>query len=72
MDKTSGANSIYTTSDVTIALPLSLYTEMVCKVNDLEKIKAIVGTCKDGSYIDSETAVAIKALCGLPVGKETK
>ena len=55
-----------------VNISLTEYTELVCKANDLEKVKSIVSGCKDGSYIDSDTAKVIKVLCGLPLGKETE
>ena len=58
--------------EVKVNISLAEYTELVCKANDLEKVKSIVSSCKDGSYIDSDTAKVIKVLCGLPFGKETK
>ena len=59
-----------TTREANVTITLELYTELVCKANDLENIKSIVSGCKDGSYIDSDTAKVIKVLCGLPFGKE--
>lgn len=72
MENTSGATTIYKTAETPVTIPLTQYTELVCKANDLENIKSIVSGCKDGSYIDSDTAKVIKVLCGLPFGKETK
>lgn len=61
MENTSGAN---------VTITLELYTELVCKANDLENIKSIVSNCKDGSYIDSDTAKVLRVLCRQPFGKE--
>lgn len=58
--------------EVKVNISLAEYTEPVCKANDLEKVKSILSDCKDGSYIDSDTAKVINVLCGLPFGKETK
>lgn len=58
--------------EVKVNVSLAEYTELVCRANDLEKIKSIVSDCKVGGYIDSDTAKVIKVLCGLPFGKETK
>ena len=60
MENTSGAN---------VTITLEMYTELVCKANDLEKIRAVVGNLKD-DYIGSDGTRLIKALCGLPTGKE--
>ena len=60
MENTSGAN---------VTITLELYTELVCKANDLEKVKAVLKNCKD-DYIGSDCTRLIKALCGLPTGKE--
>ena len=60
MENTSGAN---------VTITLEMYTELVCKVNDLDKIRAVVGNLKD-DYIGSDGTRLIKALCGLPTGKE--
>ena len=56
--------------EVKVYISLAEYTELVCKANDLEKVKSIVSGCKDGSYIDSDTAKVLRVLCGLPLGKE--
>lgn len=56
--------------EVKVNISLAEYTELVCKANDLEKVKSIVSGCKDGSYIDSDTAKVLRILCGLSLGKE--
>ena len=60
MENTSGAN---------VTITLEMYTELVCKANDLEKIRAVLNNCKD-DYIGTDATRLIKALCGLPTGKE--
>lgn len=60
MENTNGAN---------VTITLELYTELVCKANDLKKIRAVVGNLRD-DYIGSDATRLIKALCGLPTGKE--
>ena len=60
MDNTSGAN---------VTITLEVYTELVCKANDLDKIRAVVRNLKD-DYIGTDATRLIKALCGLPTGKE--
>ncbi len=57
------------TNDANVTITLELYTELVCKANDLDKVKAVVSGCKD-TYIGSDGTALIKALCGLPTGKE--
>ena len=52
-----------------VYISLAEYTELVCKANDLEKVKAVLKNCKD-DYIGSDGTRLIKALCGLPTGKE--
>lgn len=60
MESTNGAN---------VTITLEMYTQMVCKANDLEKVKAVLKNCKD-DYIGTDATRLIKALCGLPTGKE--
>ena len=60
MENSSGAN---------VTITLEIYTELVCKANDLEKVRAVLNNCKD-DYIGSDGTRLIKALCGLPTGKE--
>ena len=60
MDNTSGAN---------VTITLEVYTELVCKANDLDKIRAVVRNLKD-DYIGTDATRLIKALCGVPTGKE--
>lgn len=60
MENTNGAN---------VTITLEMYTELVCKANDLDKIRAVVGNLKD-DYIGTDATRLIKALCGLPTGKE--
>ena len=60
MENTSGAN---------VTITLEVYTELVCKANDLEKVRAVLKNYKD-DYIGSDGTRLIKALCGLPTGKE--
>lgn len=69
MEKISDANSIYKKDDVNVTISLALYTDLVCMANDLDKIRAVVSGCKD-TYIGSDGTALIKALCGLPTGKE--
>lgn len=69
MENTSGATALHNKDDVTVTISLALYTDLVCLANDLDKIRAVVGTCKD-DYIGSDGTRLIKALCGLPTGKE--
>ena len=57
------------TSGAIVTITLELYTELVCKANDLKKIRAVVGNLKD-DYIGTDATRLIKALCGLPTGKE--
>ena len=63
MESTNGAN---------VTITLEMYTELVCKANDLENIKSIISGCNENSYIDSDTAKVLRVLCRLPIGKETK
>lgn len=60
------------TSDANVTISLELYTELVCKANDLDKIKAVVSECNKDTYMGSYETALVKALCGLPTGKETK
>lgn len=60
MENTSGAN---------VTITLEMYMELVCKANDLEKIRAVVENLKD-DYIGTDATRLIKALCGVPTGKE--
>ena len=69
MENTSGATTIYKTAETPVTIPLTQYTELVCKANDLDKIRAVVGNLRD-DYIGSDATKLIKALCGLPTGKE--
>ena len=69
MENTSGATALHNKDDVTVTISLALYTDLVCLANDLDKIRAVVGTCKD-DYVGSDGTRLIKALCGLPTGKE--
>jgi len=69
MENTSGATTIYKTAETPVTIPLTQYTELVCKANDLDKIRAVVGNLRD-DYIGSDATRLIKALCGLPTGKE--
>ena len=55
--------------EVKVNISLAEYTELVCKANDLEKVRAVLKNCKD-DYIGSDGTRLIKALCGLPTGKE--
>ena len=57
------------TSGAIVTITLELYTELVCKANDLNKVKAVLNNCKD-DYIGSDGTRLIKALCGVPTGKE--
>ena len=57
------------TNVANVTITLELYTELVCKANDLKKIRAVVGNLKD-DYIGTDGTRLIKALCGLPTGKE--
>ena len=59
-----------TTSNANVTITLELYTELVCKANDLDKVKAVVSGCNKDTYIGSYETALIKALCGLPIGKE--
>lgn len=58
-----------TTREANVTITLEMYTQLVCKANDLEKVKAVLKNCKD-DYIGSDGTRLIKALCGLPTGKE--
>ena len=69
MENTSGATTIYKKDDVNVTISLTVYTDLVCAANDLEKIRAVVGNLKD-DYIGTVATRLIKALCGLPTGKE--
>lgn len=60
MENTSGAN---------VTITLEVYTDLICKANDLDKVRAVLKNCKD-DYIGSDGTRLIKALCGLPTGKE--
>ena len=60
MESTNGAN---------VTITLKMYTELVCKANDLDKIRGVVGNLKD-DYIGTDATRLIKALCGVPTGKE--
>ena len=60
MENTSGAN---------VTITLEVYTDLICKANDLDKVRAVLKNCKD-DYIGSGGTRLIKALCGLPTGKE--
>lgn len=53
------------TSVANVTITLEMYTQLVCKANDLEKVKAVLKNCKD-DYIGSDGTRLIKALCGLP------
>lgn len=69
MENTSGATTIYKTAEMPVTIPLTQYTELVCKANDLEKVRAVLKNCKD-DYIGGDATRLIKVLCGLPTGKE--
>ena len=60
-----------TTREAYVTITLELYTDLVRKANDLDKVRAVLKDCNDG-YIGSDGTRLIKALCGLPFGKETK
>lgn len=60
MESTNGAN---------VTITLELYTELVCKANDLKKVMAVLKNCKD-DYIGSDATRLIKALCGVWKGEE--
>ena len=57
------------TNVANVTITLEVYTELVCKANNLEKVRAVLKNCKD-DYIGSDGTRLIKALCGLPTGKE--
>ena len=69
MEKTSEATALHNKDDVTVTISLALYTDLVCLANDLDKIRAVVGTCKD-DYIGSDGTRLIKALCGVWKGED--
>ena len=58
-----------TTREANVTITLEMYTQLVCKANDLEKVKAVLKNCKD-DYIGTDATRLIKALCGVPTGKE--
>jgi hypothetical protein len=60
MESTNGAN---------VTITLEMYTELVCKANDLEKVMAVLNNCKD-DYIGSDGTRLIKALCGVWKGED--
>ena len=68
--ETTSETSIYRKEPETmVTIPLYRYTELVCHAHDLSMIREIVGKQKD-DYIGSDGTRLIKALCGLPTGKE--
>lgn len=69
MENTSGATTIYKKDDVNVTISLTVYTDLVCAANDFDKIRMVVGNLKD-DYIGTDATRLIKALCGLPTGKE--
>lgn len=60
MESTNGAN---------VTITLEMYTELVCKANDLEKVRAVLKNCKD-DYIGYDGTRLIKALCGVWKGED--
>lgn len=58
-----------TTREANVTITLEVYTDLICKANDLDKVRAVLKNCKD-DYIGSDGTRLIKALCGLPTGKE--
>ena len=68
--ETTSETSIYRKEPETmVTVPLSMYTELVCRANDLSKVEMVARNCKD-DYIGSDGTRLIKVLCGLPFGKE--
>lgn len=69
METTSEANVSTNTPEAMVTIPLYRYTELVCHAHDLSMIREIVSKQKD-DYIGGDATRLIKALCGLPTGKE--
>ena len=69
MDTTRETSIYMETPETMVSIPLTQYTELVCIAHDHSMIRAILGRVND-DYIGGDATRMLKALCGLPVGKE--